>query len=244
MHHPQFDGNPIMTLVRLVSLTATLSLSSCLVTSTAPQPADFSLSEAALSQKYPAMRRTGTVRLYAQKIATTRDAWGRETHQATGGSLMVKGTTPPIFAEAPSISVTPSYSEAYGRSTVQKNDRLFIGQAESTSIRIDGAEIIPQGPVLIRAVASDAAATPAPATTPAAAPAPAADAPKTTPPPTQPEPPKAAAKPRPKSKPTQKAATPAKPSAPAAKPTAPKSEETPALNTSPLLNLLREPTER
>lgn len=244
MHYPQFHGNPIMTLLRLVSLTAALSLSSCLVTSTAPRPADFKLSEAALSQKYPVVRRTGVVRLYAQNIATTRDQWGRETHQATGGALLVKGTTPPIFAEAPSISLTPDYSEAFGRSTVQKNDRLFIGQADSTTIRIDGAEIIPQGPVLIRAVAPEAAASPAPAPTPAAAPAPAADAPKTTPLPAQPEPPQTIAKPRPRSKPTQKAATPAKPSAPATKPAAPKPEETPALNTSPLLNLLREPTER
>lgn len=260
MYFPQFHGLPIMTLPRLSSLVAaavlSLTLSSCLVLSTAPQPADFKLSEAALSQKFPATRRTGAVRLYAQKIDTTRDQWGRETHQATGGALLVKDTTPPILAEAPSITVTPDYSEALGRSTVQKDDRLYIGQTDTASIRIDGSEIIREGPIRTRALAPDAPPPSASATTPelatATAPAPApaeTAAPQLTLPPTQPAPsedkPKTVAQTKPKSKSTSrpKKTSPAKPRPSAAKPAAPNPPAAPAPDKA-LLNLLREPTER
>ena len=84
-----------MTLFRLGLLAAAVSLSSCVV-SNVPEPSEFKLSSAALGQKYHASRRTGSVHLYAQSIETTRDQWGRESHQATGGAMFIKDTTPPI----------------------------------------------------------------------------------------------------------------------------------------------------
>lgn len=211
-----------MTLLRLGSFAATISLSSCLVT-TAPEPSDFKLSHEVLSRKYAASRKTGVVRLYAQKIETTRDQWGRESHRATGGSLLVKGSSQPIFAEASNISVTPEFSEAFGRSTVKKNDRLFIGQDESTTIRIEGAQIIPHGPVLTRRVAMEDATRPA-------------FTPETFLPPLQPA--LAQEKPKKVSKPKRKAAT------AAGAGTATKPEAPPAANNAHLLKLMRDPTER
>lgn len=210
---PQVSFEPLLMIFpRLGLLASALALSSCLAP-TAPEPADFQLSEQALARKYPAMRQAGTVRLYARSIATTRDQWGRETHQATGGALLVKASTPPILAEAASISVTPGFSEVSGRSTVKKNDRLYLGQEESSTIRIDGGEIIPSGPVRVRRVAA-ASTAPAAATAPAvsaAAPAVEDAAPQAAPaPPTPPqEKPKTVAKARPKPRPQPRAAAPA-----------------------------------
>ncbi len=142
-----------MTYFRLGLCAAALSFSSCNV-STAPEPAEFQLSADALSKQYRATRKTGSVRLYAQKIETTRDAWGRETHRASGGALLVKETHPPIYAQAPEIAVTPDFSEVSGRSTVKKDDRLYLGEDESTKIRIDGTAIKPEGPHAVRGIAA------------------------------------------------------------------------------------------
>ncbi|MDI1311545.1 hypothetical protein [Prosthecobacter sp.] len=142
-----------MTFFRLGLLAAAISLSSCSV-STAPEPAEFQLSAEALSKQYRATRKTGSVRLYAQKIETTRDQWGRETHHATGGALLVKDINPPIYAQASEISITPEFSEVSGRSTVKKNDRLYLGEDESTKIRIDGSAIQPEGPHAVRGIAA------------------------------------------------------------------------------------------
>lgn len=245
----------MMTFLRLGLFVTAITLSSCVVT-TAPEPPDFKLSDEALSHKYPATRRAGTVRLYAQKIETTRDQWGRETHQATGGALLVKGSSPPILAEAPAISVTPQFSEALGRATVKKNDRLFIGQNDSATIRIDGTEIIPQGPVRVHKVAAENDPRPAsPSQTTAAALPPAApEAPEITPSaPARPKP-KKVSKPQSQSRPkaaspaTTKPAPLAKTAPPPAKPATPppvaKPKEIPAADHKRLLNLMRDPSDR
>ena len=252
-----------MTLFRLGLLAAATSLSSCLVT-TAPEPPDFKLSAEALNHKFRAMRKTGAVRLYANEIQTTKDEWGRETHKASGGALLVKETNPPIMAEAESISITPEYSEALGKATVKRNDRLFIGQDDSTKIRIDGGEIILKGPVVIREVAKEdeAPKTPEKDKTEAAAPAPEKEAPEASPPP---EPvqekakPKTVSKPKDAGPPPVKKTTPAKTTPPAKKPTPAKTippakkpappaaampKAVPAVDRARLLNLMREPTDR
>ncbi len=146
-----------MTFFRLGILAAVTSLSSCTL-STAPEPPEFKLSAEALSKQYRATRKTGAVSLYAQEIQTTRDEWGRETHVASGGALLVKDAMTPIQALAPSISITPEFSEVRGKSTVKKDDRLYLGQDESTIIRIDGMAIKPEGPHVIRGIASETAA--------------------------------------------------------------------------------------
>ena len=146
-----------MIYFRLGLCAAVLSFSSCSL-STAPEPPEFKLSAEALSKQYRASRKTGSVRLYANEIQTSRDQWGRETHLASGGSLLVKESVPPIMAQAPRISITPEFAEAHGMATVMKADRLYIGQDESSTIRIDGTAIKPEGPHVVRAVASEAAA--------------------------------------------------------------------------------------
>lgn len=146
-----------MTFFRLGIFAAAICLSSCTV-STAPEPAEFKLSAEALSKQYRATRKTGSVRLYAQEIQTTRDEWGRETHVASGGALLVKEAMTPIYAQAPSISITPEFSEVRGQGTVKKGDRLYIGQDESAKIRIDGAAIVTEGAVMVRGIANEAEA--------------------------------------------------------------------------------------
>lgn len=249
-----------MTFFRLGLLAAATSLASCNIVTTAPEPPDFKLTPKALSQKFRATRKTGSVSLYANEIQTTKDEWGRETHKASGGALMVKETNPPILAQAESISITPEFSEALGQATVKKNDRLFIGQDDSTKIRIDGSEIILQGPVAIREVAKEdeAPKTTEDEKTEAAAPAPEKEAPKAS---TPPEPVQEKAKPKPVSKPKDtsrppakkptpaKTTPPAKTSPPPAKPSSPppaaaKPKAVPPVDRARLLNLMREPTDR
>jgi hypothetical protein len=246
-----------MTFFRLCILAAATTLSSCsLITTTAPAPPDFKLSAEALSQKYPVMRKTGAVSLYAQKIETTRDEWGRESHLATGGSLLVKATHPPIMAQASVISITPEYSEARGKATVKRNDRLYIGQDDATTIRIDGTEITLNGPVIIREVAAEDAPPKTPETEKPQAEAPKKEAPKAPQPAAPPEPakkkPKTAAKPKAES--TQPAKTTPQPAAklsnspPTAKPNHPtpaaKPKEAAPVDRNRLLKLMREPTDR
>ena len=232
----QAQLNSIMTFFRLGILAAATSLSSCLVT-TAPEPPDFKLSDQALSQKYHATRKKGDVRLYAQKIDTTRDEWGSESYLASGGSLLMKESNPPVQAQAASILITREFAEARGKSTVKRNDRLYLGQDDSTKIRIEGTEIILEGPVTIREVATEAdpPKTPDLEKTAAADPPPAVGAP-----PSQPELPKE--KPKAKDTPPINATLPAaRPSSP---PSAPKPKVVPAVDRSRLLNLMREPTDR
>jgi hypothetical protein len=146
-----------MIFLRSGVFAAAITLCSCTL-STAPEPAEFKLSAEALGKQYHATRKTGAVRLYAQEIKTTRDELGRETHQASGGALLVKDSMTPIYAMAPSISVTPEFSEAHGKATVKKNDRLYIGENDDAKIRIDGAAIIPEGAVKVSNIADEAAA--------------------------------------------------------------------------------------
>jgi hypothetical protein len=58
--------------------------------------------------------------LFAGEIVTTRDDFGRETHLASGGAMLLKDSNPPIQALAPSILITPSFAEARGAATVKK----------------------------------------------------------------------------------------------------------------------------
>lgn len=255
-----------MTYIRLGLCAAALSFSSCSL-STAPEPPNFKLSAEALSKQYRATRKTGAVRLYANEIQTTRDEWGRETHLASGGSLLVKDSVPPILAQAPRISITPSFAEAHGKATVKKADRLYIGQDEATTIRIDGTAIQAEGPHVVRAIATEeTAAAPEPEKLVASAPVPVPqEAVKATPPAREPTKVKTTAvtktKAKPAAPPVKKSAPIAKPSAPATMPTAPakpsavvakpsseppaaKPAAVPAVDRSRLLNLMREPTDR
>ncbi len=245
-----------MIFLRFGVLAAAITLCSCSL-STAPEPPEFKLSAAALGKQYRATRKTGSVSLYAGKIKTSRDEWGRETHLASGGALLVKETSPPILALAPSISITPEFSEVRGQSTVKKNDLLYLGQDESTAIRIDGTAITPEGSYLIRAIAAAEVDPPtgieradAVATSLAYVPTfGAKEAPAATPPsePVEVKPktvskPKRKARPSPARKPASevvKASAP--PPAPAP---APKPKAAPTVDRSKLLNLMREPTVR
>jgi len=143
-----------MTFFRLGILAAATSLSSCTLP-TAPEPPEFKLSDKALRRQYHATLKADDFRLYANEIETTRDESGRESHLASGGALLVKDSIPAIQALAPSISITPEYSEVPGKSVVKKNDRLYIGQNESTKFRIVGTAISLRGDYLVRGTASE-----------------------------------------------------------------------------------------
>ena len=235
-----------MNFFRLGILAAAASLSGCLVT-TAPTPPDFKLSAEKLSHKYRAQLKAGDIRLYAQKIDSTRDESGHESHLATGGALLVKDSEPPILAEAPSISITSEYSEARGKSTVKRNDRLYIGQDDATTIRIDGTEITLNGPVIIREVAAEDGSAKTSETEKSQAEAPTKEATKATQPVDQPEPAKAKLKAA--AKPKAESTLPAKTTPPPAakissSPPAAKPKETPPVDRQRLLKLMREPTDR
>ena len=242
-----------MTFFRLGILAAATTLSSCNIVTTAPAPADFKLSAEALNLKYHAKLKTGDVRLYAEKIETTLDESGQKTHLATGGALLVKDTEPPIQAQAPSISVTPEYAEARGKATVQKADRLYIGEDDTAKIRINDTEITLEGPVIIREVASEEKPTKkaeGKAESKADAKKTEEDAPKKeTPEATKPAAKPEAAKEKPKTVTEDKPKTATKPKAESApaKPTPPPADKpktaTP-VDRKRLLNLMREPTER
>ncbi|HRH97925.1 MAG TPA: hypothetical protein PLB55_18435, partial [Prosthecobacter sp.] len=143
-----------MPLLRHSLLIASVALCSC-IHSPVPEPPEFRLTPDALQQKYPAARTTGAVRLFAGEIVTTRDDFGRETHLASGGAMLLKDSNPPIHAKASTILITPDFAEARGTATVKKDDRLYIGKDESTKIIIDGTAIKPEGPHDIRKIAPE-----------------------------------------------------------------------------------------
>ena len=143
-----------MIFFRLGLLAAATSLCSCTLP-TASEPPEFKLSDKALRQQYHATLKSGDFRLYANEIQTTRDESGGESHLASGGALLVKDSTPAILAQAPSISITPEFSEVLGKSVVKKNDRLYIGQNELTKFRIVGTAISLRGDYLVRGIAPE-----------------------------------------------------------------------------------------
>ena len=151
---------------------------------------------------------------------------------------------PPIYALAPDISITPEFTEVLGKSTVKKNDRLYIGQDDSTKIRIEGSTIKPEGSHVIRGVAAEEETAPrAKTAAPESVSTQTALTPtfhrKKTPAPIQVEQPVEPREPvetKPISKPKIKRPAPAKP------PSKPK--EAPAADRTRLLNLMREPTDR
>lgn len=159
--------------LRPLVLLATLSLTAC-TTPTAPAPPEFSLSSEALRQQFPATRTLGVVELSAQKIVTSTDEKGRTTHLATGGAYLVKKTEPLIQAIAPSLLLTPDDVELRGTATVKKGDQLLQGDAETTLIRIDGVQLLPEGPHTFKKIglAPSAPAEDKPVPTPEVAPVP------------------------------------------------------------------------
>ncbi|MCB1275623.1 hypothetical protein [Prosthecobacter sp.] len=143
-----------MSPYRFCLFVAALSLCGC-VHSPVPAPPEFQLSTDALQQQYPATRTTGAAHLFAHEIVTTLDEFGRETHQASGGALLLKESNPPIHAKASTIVITPNFAEVHGEAVVKKNDRLYIGKDDSTKIIIDGTAIKPEGPHLVRTIAAE-----------------------------------------------------------------------------------------
>jgi outer membrane biosynthesis protein TonB len=180
----------------------------------------------------------GVVELLAKKIDTTTDAKGRETYIGSGGAVLIKESTPPIFARAERIEVRPDSVVVKGPATVKKRDLLTLTETEDSIIRIDGVSILPEGAFVTRRAGlqeSASEAKPAPVVV-EAAPEPKIEATKPV------DPPAAAPKPKPAPVKKQVAAQPApKPKAttPAATPPAPK----PAPDRSAILQLMREPSD-
>ena len=150
-----------MNFFRLGMLAAATSLSSCTLP-TVSEPPEFQLSAKELRRQYPAKLETGPLRLYAEEIQTIRDESGRETHLASGNALLVKDSAPAILALAPRISITPEFSEVLGKCIAKKNDRLYIGQNESTKFRIEGDLIKLRGDYLVRGITPEPGKTEAP----------------------------------------------------------------------------------
>lgn len=262
----------MMTFCRLSLCAAALSFGSC-SHPLAPEPAEFKLTAESLSKQYPTWRETEAGRLYGGKILISRDDEGGKTYEASGGALLVTKTEPPIRALAPSISVTADCAEAYGKSTIKKGDRLYLGEDESAKISIQGTEIRPEGAHVVRGIAEAESEPPAGtgspetvdltlALTPTFGAAPAPTPPLLPPPPTPPSEP-VKVKPARAAPPKVVSSPPAKPRTVAAKPIdeaaktgglpvkpippippMPKVRETPAIDRSKLLNLMREPTDR
>lgn len=146
-----------MFLSRLRLPAVCLCLTGCAVR-TAPEPAEFKLSPEVVRSRYAASRTVGVIQLFAQEIVTTKDEKGRDAHLASGGALLLKKSMPPIQAQASSILLTAEFAEIRGKSTVKKGDRLYLGKADSSRIKIDGVVIKPTGPHEVRGIAPVAAA--------------------------------------------------------------------------------------
>jgi hypothetical protein len=249
---PASPLNVNMIYFRLGLCAATLGFSSCSL-STAPEPPEFKLSAESLSKQYADSLTTDAGRLYAGKILTKRDDEGRKFYIASDGALLMTTSKPPILALAPSILITPEFAEAKGKATVKKKGRLYIGEDDSTKIRIQGTDIKPEGPHVIRGIKADQldppagpesaeavdislALTPSFAAAPPPAPLPEAVS--------EPVPvkPKSAVKAKAKARPA--AAKPSSPRAAAQAKEAPAVAPAPTVDRSRLLNLMRAPTDR
>lgn len=210
---------------RCFHLLAALCLASCTSLPTAPEPAEFKLSNDELRQQSKATRSLGIVDLYADSIQSSQDEKGRRFHLATGNVLLVKKSTPPIQAKAPEILLNSEHAEARGLSVVKKGDQLFFGESGASKILIDGVQILPQGPHNLKRLSNE---PPKPSTAPAEE--------------IKPEPaPSPEVKPAPKPKPKRKAPSPAPKTKPVSKPTAPPKPAAPAVDRAKLLQLMREP---
>ena len=253
-----------MTVFRPTALCLLLlSLSSCAMR-TMNDPDEFSMSAAQIRRVYPASRSLGTATLHGRTIHSSQDKRGRPYHLAAGGALLVKNSTPRIIAKAPSILLTPDHAQVRGRSVVKKQDRFHLGDADHSTLIIDGVNIRTEGPSSERlAITSPSARPPAPKPAPApvarAQDKPAKPKPVKTPPPPAPKPqatqkqPTPAAKPQttpPSPKPAPAKVTPAPTTAPKPQsvPPKPKPASKPAPAPAPvdrakLLKMMREPGE-
>ncbi len=172
-------------------------------------PDEFSMSAAQIRRVYPASRSLGTATLHGRTIHSSQDKRGRPYHLAAGGALLVKNSTPRIIAKAPSILLTADHAQVRGRSVVKKQDRFYLGDADHSTLVIDGVNIRTEGPSSERLAITSPSAKP-PAQKPA--PAPVARAQDK---PAKPKPVKTAPTPAPKPQ-----AAPQKQPTPAAKPQA------------------------
>lgn len=131
-------------------------------------PDEFSMSAAQIRRVYPASRSLGTATLHGRTIHSSQDKRGRPYHLAAGGALLVKNSTPRIIAKAPSILLTPDHAQVRGRSVVKKQDRFYLGDADHSTLIIDGVNIRTEGPSSERlAITSPSAKPPAPKPAPA-----------------------------------------------------------------------------
>ena len=135
-----------MTVLRPTALCLLLlSLSSCAMR-TMNDPDEFSMSAAQIRRVFPASRSLGTATLHGRTIHSSQDKRGRPYHLAAGGALLVKNSTPRIIAKAPSILLTPDHAQVRGRSVVKKQDRFYLGDADHSTLVIDGVNIRTEGP--------------------------------------------------------------------------------------------------
>lgn len=217
---------------------------------TAPQPAEFKLSDEELRQQAKATRSLGIVDLYADKILTSQDEKGENFYLATGRVQLVKKSSTPIRAKAEEILLNSAHAEVRGQSIVQKADQLYFGETADSKILIDGVQILPQGPHSLKRLGKEPPA-PAPVSAEEAKPDLEAKSETQPAPEAKPQPkiqPEETAKPAPKpatkTKPKRQATAAAKPKTttppPAPKPAAPKPTPAP-IDRTKLLQLMREP---
>ena len=165
-------------LLRYLLPLSACCLISCQSVSTAPEPAEFSLSPQELQKAYRSWRQVGIASLHAPHMATVKDAQGATAYLATGGAVLVKDSVPAISAKAPEILLTNDMAELRGKSVVKKEGLLYTGDADDSKIIIDGVFLSFEGPHSTRKPAearepeSEPGVSPAPEPAPSLAPAP------------------------------------------------------------------------
>jgi len=165
----------MFSLFRFLLLLSACCLISCQSVSTAPEPAEFSLSSQELQKTYRSWRQVGIASLHAPHMATVKDAQGATAYLATGGAVLVKDSVPAISAKAPEILLTNDVAELRGKSVVKKEGLLYTGDAEDSKIIIDGVFLSFEGPHSTKKLVApepESESVVAPRPTPASQPAP------------------------------------------------------------------------
>lgn len=146
--------------LRLVpAALASLLLGACATqpVGTAPEPEEFRLEKGQLQRRFASHRQIGVVDLYGSRIreeSATGQTRGRQ-YRSTGGAVLVKNYTPPIYAKGQEILVTPDHAEVRGRGIVKKDGRLYVGESESAKIIIEAGMVRTEGPVSLRRIGAE-----------------------------------------------------------------------------------------
>lgn len=263
-----FLSSDLRVLSRSVLGLTALVMTACSSGPHISDPKVFDLSTSARRAHFPRVQNIGVLELSGSRI-TSRPFQGsldQVEYVATGGAMIEKRLTPPIFAQGEEILVTPDAAIISGQQAmVKKGSQLLKAESSSSRFIIDGTQVKTEGPHSIQdlvngkttfigtpprpaSIAAQPEFPQSPASKPAVSEAPKKPQPAAPNVATETAKPKPQAQPKPTPTPAAKpkvVQAPAKPvTSPATAPkTQPSPKPAPAADRQKLLNLMREPSE-